>query len=269
MSPDAAADGGGVLAVFAHPDDESLACGGLLARCAADGVPGTVLCLTRGAGVPADPERAATRTRELGAAAAVLGLTEVILLDYRDGYLPWEDAAAVEGDVAQSIRRLRPEAVVTFDDDGLYWHPDHVAVHERTTAAVAALGPDAPALYYVTMPSGAVRALVEAVSARMAGHSPPLGTAERSPIHVLGIDQPDAFGADAKHATHVLDVRSVAARKMAALRCHASQIADGTLALATDEDAARFLGIELYRRAGVGASHTTLLDRLAARSSGS
>jgi N-acetyl-1-D-myo-inositol-2-amino-2-deoxy-alpha-D-glucopyranoside deacetylase len=149
---------------------------------------------------------------------------------------------------------------VTFGDDGLYWHPDHVAVHERTTAAVAALGPDAPALYYVTMPSGAVRALVEAVSARTAG---------QSPIHVLGIDQPDAFGADAKAATHMLDVRSVAARKLAALRCHASQVADGTLALATDEDAARFLGIELYRRAGVGASHMTLLDRLAAPSSGS
>ncbi len=260
MSLHAGKDGGGVLAVFAHPDDESLACGGLLARCAADGVPGTVLCLTRGAGVPADPERGATRTRELEAAAAVLGLTEVILLDYRDGYLPWEDAAAVEGDVAQSIRRLRPEAVVTFGDDGLYWHPDHVAVHERTTAAVAALGPDAPALYYVTMPSGAVRALVDAVAAR---------AGVQSSMHVLGIDQPDAFGADAKAATHVIDVRSVAARKLAALRCHASQIADGTLALVTDEEAADFLGIELYRRASVGASHTTFLDRLAALSGGS
>jgi LmbE family N-acetylglucosaminyl deacetylase len=258
MSRQPGVDSGGVLAVFAHPDDESLACGGLLARCAADGLPGTVLCLTRGAGVPADPARAAVRTRELEAAAAVLDLSELILLDYRDGYLPWEDAAALERDVAQAIRRLRPELVVTFGDDGLYWHPDHVAVYERTTAAVAALGTDAPALYYVTMPSGAVRALVDAVSAR---------AGVPSATHVLGIDRPDAFGADAKAATHVLDVRSVAARKLAALRCHASQVADGTLARASDEDAADFLGTELYRRAGVGATLTTFLDRLAAPSS--
>jgi len=254
VSGRAGAGGGGVLAVFAHPDDESLACGGLLARCAADGVPGSVLCLTRGAGVPADPAQAAARTLEFEAAAAVLGLHETILRDYRDGYLPWEDAAAIERDVAQAIGRLRPEVVVTFGDDGLYWHPDHIAVHERTTAAVAALGSDAPALYYVTMPVGAVRALVDAVSARVG---------IQSPLHVLGVDGPEAFGADATAATHVLDVRSVAVGKLAALRCHASQVAGGALALATDEDAARFLGIELYRRASVGASHRTFLDRLA------
>jgi LmbE family N-acetylglucosaminyl deacetylase len=257
MSQPAGADRSGVLAVFAHPDDESLACGGLLAGCAARGVPAAVLCLTRGAGVPADAGQAATRTRELEAAADVLGLREVILLDYRDGYLPWEDAAAIERDVEQAIRRRRPEVVVTFGDDGLYWHPDHIAVYERTTAAVTAMDTDAPALYYVTMPPGAMRGLVDAVSAREGRQSSP---------HVLGIDRPDAFGADAVAATHMLDVRSVAARKLAALRCHASQVADGTLALATGEDAANFLGIELYRRASVGASYTTFLDALAAPS---
>lgn len=250
-----ATDGGGVLAVFAHPDDESLACGGLLSRCAAEGVSASLLCLTRGAGVPADAARAATRSRELAEAASVLGLDEVILLDYRDGYLPWEDAAAIERDVTQTIRRLRPEAVVTFGEDGLYWHPDHIAVHERTTAAVAALGAGAPALFYVTIPVGAMQELVEAVST---------DTDAPSSRHVLGIDRPDAFGADAQTATHVLDARSVAGRKLAALRCHASQVAEGALARVSAEDAARFLGIELYRRADLGAARTTLLDELAA-----
>jgi LmbE family N-acetylglucosaminyl deacetylase len=259
MSRPAGADRCGILAVFAHPDDESLACGGLLARCAADGVPATVLCLTRGAGVPADAERALLRTRELEAAAAVLSLREIILLDYRDGYLPWEDAAAIERDVAQAIRRVRPEVVVTFGDDGLYWHPDHVAAYERTTAAVAALDTDAPALYYVTMPVGAMRGLVDAVSART--------DVPRSP-HVLGIDRPEAFGADAAAATHTLDVRAVAARKLSALRCHASQVGDGALAAATDQDAADFLGIELYRRASAGAQDATFLDRLATPAGG-
>jgi N-acetyl-1-D-myo-inositol-2-amino-2-deoxy-alpha-D-glucopyranoside deacetylase len=246
--------GTGVLAVFAHPDDEALACGGLLARCSTDNVPAAVLCLTRGAGIPADESLAAARTAEFAAAAATLGLTGSALLDYRDGYLPWEDAAAVERDILDTIARLRPELVVTFADDGLYWHPDHIAVHERTTAAVERLGADAPALFYVTMPAGAVRGLVDTVSKRTAG---------AAPAHVLGIDQPDAFGAETQPATLRLDVTQVAARKLAALRCHASQVADGTLARASERDAADFLGTELYRRAPVGGSHPTLLDRLA------
>ncbi len=256
MTGEAGSERSGVLAVFAHPDDESLACGGLLARCAAEGVRGSVLCLTRGAGVPEDPERAVVRTREFEAAAATLGLAEAVLLDFRDGYLPWEDPDAVEREITTVIRHVRPEVVVTFGDDGLYWHPDHIAAYERTTAAVANLGAEAPVLYYVTMRSGAVRALVDAVSARA-------GT--RSPTHVLGIDEPEAFGAAAQPATHVLDVRAVAARKLAALRCHASQVAGGALALATDADAADFLGIEHYRRI-TGGAHTTFLDRMAAPS---
>jgi LmbE family N-acetylglucosaminyl deacetylase len=85
---------------------------------------------------------------------------------------------------------------------------------------------------------------------------------------VLGIDRPDAFGADATAATHTLDVRAVAARKLAAIRCHASQVADGALAFATDQDAADFLGIELYRRATTGAHYATILDRLATPADG-
>src|SRR5213075_1629666 len=100
----------------------------------------------------------------------------------------------------------------------------------------------------------AIRALVGVVSAR---------AGDAASTHVLGIDQPDAFGAEAQPATHVLDVRAVAGQKLAALRCHASQVQGGTLALATEQDVAAFLGIELYRRAGVGASHTTWLDRMA------
>ena len=53
-----------------------------------------------------------------------------------------------------------------------HWHPDHIAIHERTTAAVVALGGEAPALYYVTMPPGSMRSLVDAVAARTGAHAP-------------------------------------------------------------------------------------------------
>ncbi len=54
--------------------------------------------------------------------------------------LPWVDADALEADIRAAIDRLRPDVVITFGPDGLYWHPDHIAVHERTTAVVAAAG---------------------------------------------------------------------------------------------------------------------------------
>src|SRR5215207_2399139 len=84
-----------LLAVFAHPDDESYVCGGTLARYAAAGVRVVLLCATRGeAGEIADPalaardELPAMREAELRAAAERLGIVEIHLLDYQDGTLP-------------------------------------------------------------------------------------------------------------------------------------------------------------------------------------
>lgn len=252
--------GHSLLAVVAHPDDESLACGGLLALCAQRGARSAVLCLTRGEHGGSDhpgatDARARVRTAELRAAAAVLGLTDLVVLEYEDGWLPWADAAAIERDIRQTIDRIGPDVVVTFDDDGLYWHPDHVAAHERTTAAVSALEGRAPALYYVTMPPGQMRALVDGVAGR-AGD-------QKTRAHVLGIEDPDAFGAAALPPTHIVDVRAFARDKLGALRCHATQIGDGAVALVTPDDAPLWLGLEQYRRAAVGSRGPSFLDRLA------
>src|SRR5437868_15019828 len=90
-----------LLAVFAHPDDESYLCGGTLARYAAAGVRVVLVCATRGeAGEIADPAVAtadtlpAAREVELRVAADLLGIAEVHLPDYRDGALM--DAAFLE-----------------------------------------------------------------------------------------------------------------------------------------------------------------------------
>src|SRR5688572_23875263 len=152
--------GRSLLAIFAHPDDESLACGGLLAWCAHLGATVSLLCVTDGRH---DQERSLgeLRAQELDAACRALGVADLVLLHYEDGMLPWVDPGELEADIAAAIERLCPDIVITFDEDGLYWHPDHIAVHERTTAAVAAFGVGGPALYYVTIPPGGMRAVVQ------------------------------------------------------------------------------------------------------------
>ena len=247
-------NGCSLLAVFAHPDDESLACGGLLARCAERNVRVSLLCLTHGEHGPGhDGERVRdTRARELEEAARVLGIRDVVLLDHEDGMLPWTDGARLERDILGAIRRFQPDVVVTFDEDGLYWHPDHIAVHERTTAVVAGLAPAAPALCYVSMPAGAMRVVIDDAS-----RDP--GRVGGTPGRILGVDA-DAFGSMAPAPTLVVEAGTFATRKLAALRCHRSQL-DGALDHVGERDAARLLGTEHYRRAKVGARDGIFLER--------
>ena len=257
MSGNGAWSGRSLMAVFAHPDDESIACGGLLARCAELGVHVSLVCVTHGESRSGEPDEDLSRARatELAEAARVLGIAEVVLLDYPDGYLPWVDAQELEGRLASEIRRLRPDDVVTFGHDGLYWHPDHIAVCERTTAAVAALGPDAPALYYVTMPPGVVRAMVNEYLRQVTHDS-------KEPPAVLGVTNPDAFGAAAQAPTLVIDASKAAVRKLAALKCHRTQI-DGVIAHLSEADAARLLGVEHFHRAPIGSARDPFIEHLA------
>lgn len=232
-----------LLAVFAHPDDESIAAGGLLALAAEAGAEVAVLCLTRGDG--ADPHAspdtrqalAARRTEELTAAAAVLGVARLVVRDHQDGMLPWIETAALDADIRAALDEIGPDVVVTFGPDGLYWHPDHIAVCERTTAVVAGHGAGGPALYYVTSPPGQMRAVADAAAAR-----------GRASWIVRGLDVPDAWGAEAAPPTLVVDTRRVAGRKAAAIACHRSQIAGGALDGLTPADAEALLTLEHYRR---------------------
>ncbi|MCH7625781.1 MAG: PIG-L family deacetylase [Chloroflexi bacterium] len=145
---------GRLLAVFAHPDDESFACGGTLAHYANRGFTVTLVCATRGeAGEISDASLATrdnlaeVRERELRNAADALGVTELVLLDYRDSGMagtpenghPRAFGNAEPDEVVRELvgimRRSRPHAVITFDPNGGYGHPDHIAAHNHTTAA--------------------------------------------------------------------------------------------------------------------------------------
>ncbi len=266
-----AADGPpSMLAVFAHPDDESLASGGLLAWCSALGVRVSLLCLThgehgyagRGAPGPGTRPLRQVRARELQAAASALGVTRVRLLDHEDGMLPWIRPDRLDADILDEIRRAAPDVVVTFDADGLYWHPDHIAVHERTTAVVAALRGGGPALFHVTLPPGAMRAVVDHAVRVGAAR----GLARPFARSILGVADADAFGAGAPPPTLVVHAHDHAVQKLRALRCHRTQFDDCALRFIDENDAPRLLGTEHYRRSEVGARGDTIVDRLAAES---
>jgi LmbE family N-acetylglucosaminyl deacetylase len=139
-----------LLAVLAHPDDESLGFGGTLAKYAAEGFDVFLLTATRGdggryRGLPQnDPQHpgplalAGIRETELRAAASVLGLRDVSLLDYHDQHLDRAKPREAVSQIVAHLRRLQPHVVVTFGADGAYGHPDHVAISQFTTAATVA-----------------------------------------------------------------------------------------------------------------------------------
>jgi len=254
--PDAV-DAPTVLVVFAHPDDESLTCGGTIARLADAGVKVVLLCASRGErgsisdpSLVADGDLASVRTRELHSAAAILGISDVIVLDHRDGNLRWEDVPELHAEIVALVERHRPSAVITFAEDGLYWHLDHIGVHERTYTALLSFGADAPPLYYVTMPKGIMREVVQAARAH---------DADLPDTSFWGI-VPDAFGAGALPPTLAVDVRDWVPRKLAALRCHRTQFGPRHPILRiTDEQARRWLGVEYFRRADIpGVAGSTL-----------
>ncbi|MER5942062.1 PIG-L family deacetylase [Streptomyces sp. NPDC001928] len=164
-----------LLGVFAHPDDEALFSGGVLARHAAAGARTAVVTATW----TPDTRRGA----ELAEALRILGAGEPRMLGYADDRVPDSApgsprlcAAPLDeavGRLVAHIRRFRPRIVITHDAyGGLTGHPDHVHTHRLTTLAVQAAGlerlyPDAgapwqpSALYLATHPHSALDALGE------------------------------------------------------------------------------------------------------------
>lgn len=133
-----------LLSVLAHPDDESLAMGGVLARYAAEGVETHLITATSGEqGWQGDPEQrpaareiARMREAELRAAAAILGVRGLSLLRSPDGELGTTDPEPLLARIAQAVRQIRPQVVVTFGPDGATGHPDHTAISQLTTGAL-------------------------------------------------------------------------------------------------------------------------------------
>ena len=119
----------GLLAVFAHPDDETFRCGGTLALLARRGVRVHVLAATRGEGGSCgDPplcrpeELPAVRERELHCACAALGIEPPRILDYRDGHLNEVNPEELIAEILDAVQAIQPQVMVTFGLDRLSGH---------------------------------------------------------------------------------------------------------------------------------------------------
>ncbi len=182
-----------LMAVLAHPDDESLGFGGTLAKYAAEGVLTTLVCATRGeqgwtgdpAAYPGPDALGRIRETELLRAASVLGIHDVIILGYPDGHVCRVNPGQAVSRLARELRSLRPDVVVTFGPDGVYGHPDHIAISQLTTSAIVCAADSAydelsgliphrvAKLYYrIWTPSEQARfeAAIGKVSINVAGH---------------------------------------------------------------------------------------------------
>ena len=241
-----------LMAVFAHPDDESFGIGGTLARYGKDPAVRVVLvCATRGeAGEISNPELASAarlgevRERELWCACQTLGVEDLFLLGYRDsgmaGSADNQNARALAradfdeavGKVVAHIRRERPDVVVTFDENGGYGHPDHIAIHQITKAAFAAAADparyaeqieaglaahQASKLYYTAIPRRFFRAAVEK-------------------MQELGIKVPERYqervdnlGLPEEACTTDIYVQDFWSTKQAAVACHATQLSPDSI----------------------------------------
>jgi LmbE family N-acetylglucosaminyl deacetylase len=160
-----------VLAVVAHPDDESFGLGAVLAAFVEAGARVSVLCFTRGEastlhGVEGD--LTTLRTDELTAAAAALGLHEVTLLTRPDGRLPEVDLDELAGHVIDAAREVGADGLVGFDLTGVTGHPDHARASAAAVRAATAL--DLPVLGW-TLPERVAEQLCAEYDAHFEGHA--------------------------------------------------------------------------------------------------
>jgi len=250
----------GLLAFHAHPDDESLSMGGTLARYAAAGEQVAVVVATRGeAGEILNHEEPESLRERLGeireaetrAAGALLGVTAVEFLGYRDSGMAGTpenghpecfcraDFLEAVGRLVRLVRRYRPEVMTAYDPFGGYGHPDHIQVHRVGTAAFFGAadvgrfpveqGEEAwqPAkLYWVTWPRERTRQRRRL--AAEAGEIP----AEEAEV------EPDS-GTMEEHISTFVDVAPWFDRKWAAILAHRTQIAETGWLLTIPEEVRR------------------------------
>jgi LmbE family N-acetylglucosaminyl deacetylase len=252
-----------LMAVHAHPDDESSSTGGVLAACSAQGIRTVVVTCTNGEfgdapggvkpGEDGHDAAAVARLRlaELRTAAGILGVTDLELLGYHDSGMPdWDykdrpeafcniPMAEVSGRLSALIERYQPQVVVSYDPKGAYQHPDHVRAAEAAAIAVADTG--IPAKFYLT-------AMRSSDWARVWDALRELGADVPDPRDVTPQMRQQLAETEARITTTV-DIRPVLQRKREALLAHASQIAESWFSKLPEDVAEAAFGRESYIRA--------------------
>ena len=235
-----------LLSVLAHPDDESFGMGGTLAKYAEEGADVHLICATRGEAGEVESEYmdgfdsiADLRVAELNCAAKHLGLSSLTILNYRDSGMTGSSSNQhpealinapidrVAKEIADKIREIKPQVILTFDPLGGYKHPDHIFVHQITRQAFHMAGDPSyksslpvyqpEKLFFHTFPKKFVRINIRLL--RLLGRDPrKYGKNNDIDLTQLAVDFP-------VHAK--VSYASVQDRKSAAAACHASQGGEG------------------------------------------
>jgi len=263
-----------LLLVHAHPDDETLGTGASMAMYAADDVAVTLVTCTLGEqgevlvpelarlGADQDDALGPYRIGELAAACACLGVDDHRFLG---GAGRWRDSGMMDtpanddarclwradldeavGELVAVIREVRPQVVVTYDENGGYGHPDHIQAHRITVAALSAAADAAyrpgipvwsvPKLYFTAFPRSALQAAIDAL--REVGQTF-FGEVESAD------DLP--FGVPDEDITTRVDARAFLDAKVAAMRAHATQIAvDGPFFALSNNIGQQAMGVEYF-----------------------
>jgi LmbE family N-acetylglucosaminyl deacetylase len=262
-----------LVCFHAHPDDEAIATGGVMAQAAADGHRVVLVVATRGEegevapGVLSPGEALAERrVAELTAASAILGVQRVEFLGYRDSGMMgtpanddpasfWQaDVDEAAGRLAALLQQEGAVALTTYDDNGVYGHPDHIQVH-RVGARAADLA-RTPRVYEATLDRDEMRTrLEEALRTR-----PSPEVVEMAQTMLAGGGP--HMGVPGPRITTQVDVNRFVPVKRAALSAHASQVpADSWFLKAPPDEFMRMFGTESFILRGAPAGFTE--DRLA------
>jgi len=254
-----------LMAVHAHPDDESSSTGGVLARYSDEKIRTVLVTCTNGEYGDGpdrvkpgedghDPDQVAkTRLAELAVACEHLGVGHLETLGYHDsGMHDWEyknrPDVFCNVPISESVGRLvalfehyRPDVVVTYGDNGGYNHPDHLRAHEITVQAVEAT--DIPAkLYFIARRRRDWERMRERMQA--AGIEVPLPPQRQiSPEQLKQMEDLEA------QITTSVDTVGVSDRKRAALAAHASQLSESWWVRFPSDAFADVFGVETFIRA--------------------
>jgi len=261
-----------LMAVHAHPDDESNSTGGTLAKYSAEGVRTVLVTCTNGEygdapghikpGEPGHDPDAVARLRldELERATRALGVTAVETLGYRDSGMPgwaqndhpdafWaQPDEVVVGRLVRLLERYRPQVVVTYFDNSGYNHPDHLKAHDVTRKALEAT--DVAAKLYLIARPRSYRERMREIAERYGVEMPQLPAPPAPDPAAPGAaeEPPRPFGVDDALITTRIDATAYAGRKRAALGEHLSQLEGSFFLRFPDEAFPIVFGTETFIR---------------------
>jgi len=261
-----------MLLVHAHPDDESIGTGATMAKYAAEGAGVTLVTCTLGelgeiippelAHLAADADGGLGKYRigELAAACAALGVTDHRFLGgpgrWRDSGMMGEpsndapdcfwqaDVDEAAGELLAVIREVRPQVLVTYDDNGFYGHPDHIQAHRVAWRAFELADGLVSKFYATAVPRSVLAGAIEAMRTSSSEESGRVGGANFTQVESAD-DFP--FGVPDEVVTTEIDATAYLDQKLAAMRAHATQIAvDSPFFAFSDNVGQRAFGREYY-----------------------